>query len=44
MMVPQDQVGSIIGRAGFKIKELRERSGAFIKVRHFLTVLWKMVA
>ena len=24
MMVPQDQVGSIIGRAGFKIKELRE--------------------
>ncbi|XP_062516751.1 heterogeneous nuclear ribonucleoprotein K homolog isoform X2 [Corticium candelabrum] len=32
MMVPQDQVGSIIGRAGFKIKELRERCGAFIKV------------
>ncbi|XP_065836786.1 heterogeneous nuclear ribonucleoprotein K homolog [Oscarella lobularis] len=32
LLVPQDQVGSVIGRAGFRINELREKTGAFIKV------------
>ncbi|KAK6188360.1 hypothetical protein SNE40_004546 [Patella caerulea] len=32
MMVHQSQAGCIIGRAGFKIKELREKTGANIKV------------
>jgi len=32
MLVHQSQVGGIIGRAGFKIKELREQTGANIKV------------
>lgn len=32
LLVHQSQAGCIIGRAGFKIKELRERTGAQIKV------------
>ncbi|XP_063433616.1 heterogeneous nuclear ribonucleoprotein K-like isoform X4 [Mytilus trossulus] len=32
MLVHQSQAGCIIGRAGFKIKELREKTGAQIKV------------
>jgi len=32
MLVHQSQAGCIIGRAGFKIKELREQTGANIKV------------
>lgn len=32
MIVHQSQAGCIIGRAGFKIKELREKTGANIKV------------
>jgi heterogeneous nuclear ribonucleoprotein K len=32
MLVHQSQAGCIIGRAGFKIKELREETGANIKV------------
>ncbi|XP_067665207.1 heterogeneous nuclear ribonucleoprotein K-like isoform X1 [Haliotis asinina] len=32
MLVHQSQAGCIIGRAGFKIKELREKTGANIKV------------
>ncbi|XP_070542932.1 heterogeneous nuclear ribonucleoprotein K-like isoform X2 [Ptychodera flava] len=32
MLVHQSQAGAIIGRAGFKIKELREQTGSNIKV------------
>ncbi|XP_076466051.1 heterogeneous nuclear ribonucleoprotein K-like isoform X4 [Babylonia areolata] len=32
MIVHQSQAGCIIGRAGFKVKELREKTGAGIKV------------
>ncbi|XP_033120727.1 heterogeneous nuclear ribonucleoprotein K-like isoform X2 [Anneissia japonica] len=32
MLVHQSQAGAVIGRAGFKIKELRDQSGAAIKV------------
>ncbi|KAG1664853.1 Heterogeneous nuclear ribonucleoprotein K [Nymphon striatum] len=32
MLVHQSHAGSLIGRAGFKIKELRERTGASIKI------------
>ncbi|WP_395239556.1 KH domain-containing protein, partial [Salmonella sp. s54412] len=32
MLVQQSQAGSIIGRAGFKIKNLRETTNTFIKV------------
>ncbi|XP_032233402.1 heterogeneous nuclear ribonucleoprotein K isoform X1 [Nematostella vectensis] len=32
MLVQRSQVGSIIGRAGYKIKEIREGSGANVKV------------
>ncbi|XP_031558125.1 heterogeneous nuclear ribonucleoprotein K-like [Actinia tenebrosa] len=32
LLVQRSQVGSIIGRAGYKIKEIREQSGANIKV------------
>lgn len=32
MLVHQSQAGCVIGRAGFKIKELREKTGAQIKV------------
>ena len=34
MLVHQSQAGCIIGRAGFKIKELREVSDALILSRH----------
>ena len=32
MLVHQSQVGGVIGKAGYKIKEIREASGAHIKV------------
>jgi heterogeneous nuclear ribonucleoprotein K len=32
MLVHQSQVGGIIGKAGYKIKEIRDASGANIKV------------
>ncbi|XP_020904927.1 heterogeneous nuclear ribonucleoprotein K [Exaiptasia diaphana] len=32
LLVQRSQIGSIIGRAGYKIKEIRENSGANIKV------------